>query len=70
MTKIWLSRIGRGAAASFLVGAVVGGIETAIALRGPITEMVNALQRLQLWGLNALLCGAAAGIVGDRKSVV
>ncbi len=64
MLRTWLFRILRGAAAGLLVGGVLGGAETAIALRGPITEMVNALQRLQLWGLNALVCGAIGAALG------
>ena len=64
MIRTWLYRILRGTLAGLLVGGVLGGVETAIALRGPITEMVNALQRLQLWGLNALLCGGIGAGLG------
>ena len=64
MIRTWLYRILRGTLTGLLVGAVLGGVETAIALRGPITEMVNALQRVQLWGLNALLCGAIGAALG------
>jgi len=66
MTRIWLARLLRGTVAGLLVGAVVGGFEVAFALRGSITEVVNALQRLQLWALNAALLGgvsAAAALV-------
>jgi arylsulfatase A-like enzyme len=64
MTRLWLYRILRGTLASFLVGAVLGGVETMLVLRGPVTEMVNALERLQLWGLNVLLCGGLAALIG------
>ena len=64
MIRTWLFRILRGTLAGFLVGGVLGGVETAIALRGPITEMVNALQRLQLWGIDVLLCGAIGAAIG------
>lgn len=61
MTRIWMVRLLRGTLAGLLVGAVVGGFETGIALRGPITEVVNALQRLQLWALNSLMLAAVSG---------
>lgn len=66
MTRTWLFRILRGTAAGLLLGAVVGGLEVAIALRTSITEVVNAMERLQLWGINAAsmgLVGAAAGLI-------
>ncbi|MCP4869928.1 MAG: sulfatase-like hydrolase/transferase [Proteobacteria bacterium] len=66
MTRTWLFRILRGTAAGLLLGAIVGGFEVAIALRSSITEVVNAMERLQLWAINASqlgLVGACAGLV-------
>lgn len=68
MTRTWLFRILRGTAAAFLVGAVVGGFEAGVALRGSVTEMVHALGRLQLWALNAALLGAVTAAVGGALS--
>jgi arylsulfatase A-like enzyme len=64
MTRTWIFRMLRGSAAAFLLGAVVGGIEVGIAVRGPVTEMVHALGRLQLWAWNALLLGSISALVG------
>jgi hypothetical protein len=66
MTRVWLFRILRGTAAGLLLAAIVGGFEVAIALRTSITEVVNAIQRLQLWAINAGqlgLVGAVAGLI-------
>lgn len=68
MTRTWLFRTLRGGGAGLLLGAVLGGIETDIALRGSVTVMLNGLERLQLWGLNALLCGLLGGAIGLAAS--
>ena len=64
MTRTWVLRILRGALAAFLLGAVLGGFETSIVLRTSVTELVNALQRLLLWGGNALSAGLVAALFG------
>ncbi len=64
MTRTWLLRMLRGTAAAFLIGAVVGGFEAGLVLRSSVTEMVNAVGRLQLWAVNAGLLGALAAVVG------
>lgn len=64
MTRLWLFRILRGTLVGFLIGAVVGGFETAIVLRTSVTELVNALQRLQLWGGNVLWTGGIGAVIG------
>lgn len=64
MTRMWLKRIGTGALVAALLGATLGGFEAALVLRGPVTEIVNALQRLQLWAANAVSVGVVAGLVG------
>ncbi len=64
MTRLWLFRILKGAGAAALLGAVLGGLETALVLRGPVTEIVNALDRLLLWLLNAGGAGFVAALVG------
>ncbi len=84
MTRTWLFRLLRGALAAFLIGAVFGGFEASLVLRTSVTEMVNALQRLQLWLGNALAAGiltatfgamisgavgAVAGLGGDDQSL-
>jgi len=64
MTRVWLFRILRGSAAGFLLAAIVGGLEVAIALRTSITEVVNAMERVQLWALNAGQLGLVGAVVG------
>lgn len=64
MTRIWLFRILKGAGAAFLLGAVLGGIEVALVLRGSVTGIVNALDRLLLWLGNAAGAGFLAALVG------
>ena len=64
MTRIWLLRILRGTAAAFLLGAVLGGLEAGLALRGPVTEMAHALSRAHLWAFNAASFGAVSAAAG------
>ena len=68
MTRTWMFRLLRGALAAFLIGAVLGGFEASAALRTSVTELVNALQRLQLWLGNALAAGLVAAIFGTMIS--
>ncbi|MCO4773022.1 MAG: sulfatase-like hydrolase/transferase [Deltaproteobacteria bacterium] len=64
MTRLWMMRILKGAGAAALLGAVLGGFETAVVLRTSVTEIVNALDRLLLWLVNAGSAAAVAGAVG------
>ncbi len=64
MTRTWLHRILRGTLAGLLLAAVIGGFEAGFALRTSITEIVNALQRLQLWAWNAAAVGAVGAVAG------
>ena len=64
MTRTWVLRIARGALAAFLLGAVLGGFESTWVLRTSVTELVNALQRLVLWGSNAFVTGLVAALFG------
>ncbi len=68
MTRTWMFRLLKGALAAFLVGAVFGGFESSLVLRTSVTELVNALQRLQLWFGNALAAGLVAGVFGTMLS--
>ncbi len=68
MTRLWMFRILKGAGAAALLGAVLGGFETALVLRGSVTELVNALDRLLLWAGNAAGAGLVAGLVGTALS--
>lgn len=64
MTRIWLLRIARGAVASLLLGAVLGGLEAAVLLRGVIGVQLVASERLLLWALAAGTYGLLGAILG------
>ena len=64
MTRIWLLRILRGTAAAFFLGAVIGGVEAGLVLRGSVTEMLHALDRLHLWAFDAFALGAVSAAAG------
>ncbi|MEE2828542.1 MAG: sulfatase-like hydrolase/transferase [Myxococcota bacterium] len=70
MTRTWFLRVLRGGGAGLLLGAVLGGFEVLVALHSSVTVMANGLQRLQLWGSNALLCGLLGAVVGLASSAV
>ena len=64
MIRQWLHRILLGTLAAALLGACMGGVEAAIAVRSSVTEMLNALLRLEFWAWNAGLAGALGAGVG------
>ena len=63
MTRLWLTRIARGAGASLLLGAVFGGLEAFWDLV-QTSLLMNPLERLSLWGVAVASTGAVAGVLG------
>ena len=64
MTRQWLARVLRGGGAGLLLGACLGGLEVVFALRGPVTSMLDGVDRLQLWAWAALFAGSLGACVG------
>jgi hypothetical protein len=64
MTKTWLHRILKGTLGGILVGLVLGGFEVVLALRGPVSQQIHALDRLKLWGYGAGTAAVVAGLLG------
>ena len=63
MTRLWLYRIAKGAGASMLLGAVMGGIEAFWVLLHTGLSM-DPLERLALWALAVGSTGAVAAALG------
>ncbi len=62
MMRLWLLRILRCAIAGLLVGAACAGLEVDFALRTEVTELLTAVQRVQLWAAGVGL-GAGLGLL-------
>jgi len=63
MTRLWLARMARGAGASLLLGATLGGIE-AWWLLLHTTMLFGPMERLGLWALAIASTGAVAAVLG------
>ncbi len=63
MTRLWLTRIARGAGASLLLGSVFGGLE-AFWVLVQTSLLMDPLERLALWALSVASTGAVAGVLG------
>lgn len=69
MTRQWLTRMARGAGASLLLGAVLGGLEAFWVLL-QTTLLMDPLERLGLWALAVASTAGVAGILGLMLSAL